>query len=174
MAQDFHRAGEPLPAIAGEPMTAEFDKFRNGRVPECRVVRAGELMQIGERESAPGRAQDREPRDAIHGVQQRAREGAEIEQFLAFGKVLDFNGAKRNIALAEQPSDLRQVRASANQDRDAVFTACAVGMPNLRKMLFEDIEDGRGFPALRRVDLSFGGSAIGSADELGVNMQRCL
>ena len=42
------------------------------------VVPARERMQIGEREPAPRRAQDREPGDAIAEVQERTRERMQV------------------------------------------------------------------------------------------------
>jgi len=57
---------------------------------------ACEGVEVGEREAAPGCAQDGEGCDAIGGMEQGAGERGEVENLLTLGEGLDFDGAEGN------------------------------------------------------------------------------
>ena len=66
---------------------------------QCLAQRAiaaatGDHEQIGERESAPRRAQGREPRQAVVRLNQRVRQRAKIEDDLAFREVIELDRAE--------------------------------------------------------------------------------
>ena len=55
---------------------------------------AGETVQIVERKSAPGRAQNSQPRHAVLGIEQGAGEAQCIENFGAVFQFFKLDGAK--------------------------------------------------------------------------------
>jgi hypothetical protein len=77
-----------------------FEQLKHGRALMLGIVIAGERMQIGEGETTPGRAKDGEPRDAVHGVDERMDEREYIEKFLTIGQQFYFDCAKWDVVLA--------------------------------------------------------------------------
>src|SRR5437773_1262792 len=76
-----------------------------------------EEQEIGEGEAAPGRAQAREPGDAVAEVQERARQGVEVLHDLLLAELLDVEGAEAHARFLERRHDLVEVRAVADEDR---------------------------------------------------------
>src|SRR5258706_3384468 len=77
----------------------------------------GEGEEIGEGEAAPGRAQAREPGDAVAEVQERARQRVEVLHDLLLAELLDVEGAEAHARFLERRHDLVEVRAVADEDR---------------------------------------------------------
>jgi hypothetical protein len=76
-------------------------------------------VQVGEREAAPRGAKHGESGDAVGWVKDRACECGEVEDFLAFGKGSDFDGAVGELAelvVFELGDDFDEVRAAANEN----------------------------------------------------------
>src|SRR5881296_3151374 len=76
-----------------------------------------EEQEIGEGEAAPGRAQAREPGDAVAEVQERARQRVEVLHHLLLAELLDVEGAEAHARLLEHRHDLVEVRTVADEDR---------------------------------------------------------
>ena len=55
---------------------------------------AGERVQVGQREAAPGSAQNGERGDAVGGVKQGAGERGEVEDLLALAEGVDLDRAE--------------------------------------------------------------------------------
>ncbi len=149
-----------------------LDEFGNREVLEGGVVGAGEEVQVGEGEAAPRRAQNGEPRDAIHGMEEGAGEGAEVEEFLALEEALDFDGAEGDAMVAEERDDLGEVGAGADENGDTIFLACRLRALDAWEMLLENAEDVAGFLFLGIGDVGRGRSAVGSANEARVDVER--
>src|SRR5947209_815120 len=76
-----------------------------------------EEQEIGEGEAAPGRAQAREPGDAVAEVQERARQRVEVLHDLLLAELLDVEGAEAHARFLERRHDLVEVRTVADEDR---------------------------------------------------------
>ncbi len=122
-------------------LLVQVDEFEDGALFERRIVGAGEAVEIVEGQAAPGRAQNGEPRDAIHGMNESAGEREEVEQFLAFGEALDFNRAEGDAAAAEQRDELGQMGPGADEDSDPVFLALGARRLDGGQLLLEDAEN---------------------------------
>ena len=155
-------------------MTAKLNQLEHGFLPEGRIIGAREPMQVRELQPAPRCAQHREPRNAIHRMQQGVSQRAQVQQFLPFREVLNLHRAKWNPVLPQKPHDLRKMVAGADQDGDPVFTAGVARVPDLREMLLDDIEDNLRLFVLRCGQFSEGGAAIRRADDQGVDVQPVL
>ena len=83
-------------------------------------IAAGERVQIGERQAAPGRAQHREPGEAVAAMRERARQREQVLHHRAGRRAgrSRSRGSARPAAL-QLRHDLAQVAALAHQDRDA-------------------------------------------------------
>ena len=99
-------------------------------------------------------------------------EGEEVEEFLALGEVLDFDGAEGNFFVAEERDELREMGAGADEDGDAIFGIGGAGLLDERKLALEDVEDVEGFLLLSVGEVGQGGATIGAADELGMDVKR--
>src|SRR5580658_2022672 len=135
------------------------------------MVGAGEEMEVGKSETAPGGTQHGKPCDAVHGMEQGAGEREKIEEFLAFGQMFDVDGAERDLFVTEQRNDLGKMRAGADEDRDTIFGTGCLGLGDAREMLFENLEDVERLLLLRIGDVCQGGATICGADHLRMNMQ---
>ncbi len=60
------------------------------------MIRRRQSVQIGEREAAPGRAQNGEPRDAIGRVQQREGQRHQVFDHLPLAELIDLDGLECN------------------------------------------------------------------------------
>jgi hypothetical protein len=131
------------------------------------MVRAGERVEIGEGEAAPGRAQDAEPCDVVHGVEQGADQRHEIEEFLTLGQGFDFNGAEGDAAAAQKRRDVGEVAAIAYEDGDAVLGIVLASLIDSMLMRVDDIGNELGFAIL---EVEFAGSGkvfVACVEELG-------
>ena len=63
--EDVPDASDALAGFVRKKMAAFFDEARDGEVFEGGIVGTGEGVQFGEREPAPGRAQNRERGDTV-------------------------------------------------------------------------------------------------------------
>jgi hypothetical protein len=145
-----------------------IDEFKDGKILAVAIVGAGEEVQIGEGEAAPGRAQDGEPRDPIHGMEQGAGEGEEIAELLTLGEALDFDGAEGDAALAQERDEFEEVGAGAHEDGDAVLAMLGAGALDRWEIALEDLEDAAGFLAAGVETFCASGLAVG--DELRVDV----
>jgi hypothetical protein len=173
-AEDIDGTCEALLAVFGEEVAALVVEFRDGEVFECLVVGAGKEVEVREGEAAPWGAEDGEPRDAIHGMEQGAGEGAEVEEFLTLGEVFDFDGAKGNVAMAEEGDDLREMVASADEDSDTILIAGGAGLLDARQVSLENVEDIEGFLLLGGGNFGEGRPAVGRAEDAGVEVESGL
>ena len=64
-----------------------------------RIAADGVQRRYGQ--SAPGRAQHREPRDAIRRMQQRAEQRKQIENFRPIAQQVNLDAAKGNLLLSQ-------------------------------------------------------------------------
>ena len=165
-AEDLRGAGEALLTIRGEQVQVAIDKLKDRHGSEGAMVGASEDVEVGESEAAPGRAQNGEPGDAVHGMQEGAGEREQIAELLAGGEGIDFNGAEGDAAIAEQRDQLMEVRAIADEHGDAVFGAGCAGLFDAGEMSLDDVKDVASFLAAG-LETFFAGRAAGSAaDEL--------
>jgi hypothetical protein len=104
-------------------------------------------------------------------MEQGAGEPEEIEEFLALGQMFDIDGAEGDFIAAEQRDDLGKMRASADEDSDAIFTAGSLGLGDVREILLENVKDVESFLLQRAGDVCQGGATICGADYLWMNMQ---
>ena len=95
-------------------------------------------MEVGEGEAAPWGAQDREPRDAIHGMKEGVGEGEEVEKLLALGEVFDFDSAEGDFFVAEERDELREMMAGADENGDAIFGAGGAGLLDEGELAFKN------------------------------------
>ena len=70
-------------AIGTEPVDTGLEQLEHREVAGSPIIVPGESMQVGKRQSAPWGAQDGEPRDAVHGMDEGASESGEVDDFLA-------------------------------------------------------------------------------------------
>ena len=87
------------------------------------VIGACQRVQIVERQAAPWRAQQSQPRNAILRIQQRARERQRIQHFGAVLQLLQLHGAKGNRRISQSRGNRRQCGPGASQHRDAIFVS---------------------------------------------------
>ena len=73
---------------------ARCEKFRDGLGGDLQIVGGGELVQVSEREAAPGSAENSEPGGSVYGVEQGAGERQGVEDFGALAKGNEVYGAK--------------------------------------------------------------------------------
>jgi hypothetical protein len=74
-------------------------------------------MHVGHRESAPGRAQEREPRHAVREVRQGARDGHQVLDHRPASQRLDIHRAETHVRGLEGGDHAIEVRAAAHEDR---------------------------------------------------------
>ena len=96
--------------------------------------------QIGQRKAAPGRAQDRKPRESIGGLRERARKRQQIACRQPVEQAFEIDGRKVDAGRAERRQQRLRVAACADQHRDT------------RHACFERLTDParRPWPLLRR------------------------
>ena len=117
--EDVPDAGEALAGVVWQEVATLGHESLNGVALEGWVVAAGERVQVGERESAPGCAQDGERGGAVGWMEQGAGERGEVEDFLSLAERLDLDCAEGDcIFLFQCGDDLVEVIAAANQDGD--------------------------------------------------------
>lgn len=100
-------------------MSARFDQAEERLFAERKIVGAGESMQIGEGQAAPGGAEHSERGDAVGGMEQSTGEGGEIEDLLTVAQGFDIDGAKGDCVAAQRGDDLGEVVTAAHQNGDA-------------------------------------------------------
>ena len=98
-------------------------------------------MQVGERESAPGRAENAEPGDAVEGIEHGAGESERVENFRARGQLFKIDGAEGDAGLAEGQSDGSQGVAGAAENGDAVLGSRRVGLFDSFGMAADELHD---------------------------------
>ena len=79
---------------------------------------SGNCEQVCVVQSAPWRAQQAEPCNAVGRVQQRACQSREVAHDLVVSKTLDIDGLVRDPGLAQCGHDLRKMALCAGEDRD--------------------------------------------------------
>ena len=85
-----------LAGVVGEEVSAILYEAVDGVALEGGIVGPGEGVQVGEREAAPGGAQDGEGGDSVGGMKQSAGERGEVEDLLAVAEGFDLDGAEGN------------------------------------------------------------------------------
>ena len=93
---------------------------------------AAQRFEIRPAQAAPGRAQHRQPRDAIGRMQQRAREPRKILRGLLFLERVDFHGVHRPAVRAQPFAQPVEVSATLHEHRDRLF---GIERPLLRENL---------------------------------------
>ena len=71
---------------------------------------AADSMQCWYGQAAPRRAQHGKPRNAVRRMQQRAKEGEQIENLLPVAQQVDLDAAKGNLLPPQSRDDLDQMR----------------------------------------------------------------
>ena len=92
-------------------------------------VAAGERVEVGERQPAPRRAQQREPGEPVGRMRERARQRQQVLHHRAVAELLDLDRAEAQAGVLQLRHDLAQVAAVAHQDGDDRFRVLA---PRLR------------------------------------------
>ncbi len=143
----FYPAPRPLLALVRKGQGEHLAQVRQPALPvgvqalaagavldECpdAVARCvgGQLVQVGQREAAPGRAQQRQPMHAVGQVVQGVGEGEQVLDGLALGQRFDFDGLKGQ-RLWPRAQGLHQgleVGAGAHQHGDAAGRVVGAGL----------------------------------------------
>ena len=105
-------------------------------------------------------------------MQQGVGEGKEVEKFLALGEVLDFDGAEGDTFVAKQSDQLREMRAGADEDGDAIFGVGGACLLDEGQLVFENVEDVVGFLLLRGCDLGRRAAFAFRKNDAGMDVER--
>jgi len=97
--QNAPYAGHALAGVVGQQVAALVHQALDGVALEGGVVAASEGVQVGQREAAPGSAQNGKRGDAVGGVQQGAGERGEVEHLLALTEGLNLKPRGRELHL---------------------------------------------------------------------------
>ena len=117
--EDVPDAGQALAGVVGQQVAALGHEALDGVVLEGWIVGTGQGEQVGQREAAPGSAQNGERGDAIGWMQQGAGERGEVEHLLALAEGVDLDRAEGDcIFLFQRRNNLSEVVAAAHQDGD--------------------------------------------------------
>ncbi len=84
--------------------------------------------EIRQRQAAPRRAQHREPREAIGGLDQRVRQRNQIENGLAFGQRVELDGRVGNVGLAQCRKYAIEMSARADEHGNRPVAGAERGM----------------------------------------------
>ena len=120
--------------LRAEQMEALGEQFGDGAGEELGIVGAGEGVQVGEREAAPGSAENTEPGDAVEGIEEGAGEGERVEDFGAGGELFKIDGAEGNFGFAQGLGDGGEGVAGAAEDGDAVVSGRLRAPASMRSM----------------------------------------
>jgi hypothetical protein len=118
--EDRAQAPDPIAAVrreAGEPrfVAHRLDQgLAGGTIP----ARRGEHVQVREREPAPRRPRERDPRGPVGGMGQGARESEQVAHDGTGSERIDLDGAKAKSPRLEGRHHPREGRAGAHEDRD--------------------------------------------------------
>jgi hypothetical protein len=89
------------------------------QLPDGRIGRAfGQRRQVGERQSAPWRAQHGEPCHLVGEMLERARQCEQVTNQRTRQQLLELYRSEPQSGFAQRRHDLRQVWAGAYQQRD--------------------------------------------------------
>ncbi len=101
-------------------------------------VGSAEAMEVGEVEAAPRGAQDCEPRDAVHRMDQGADDGLEVENFLALAEAFEFDGAEGDLLAAQGGGDGGEMDPGAAEDGDGEVFCGVAGFVDPVQMALDD------------------------------------
>jgi hypothetical protein len=76
------------------------DLLQNCAPARLTLICTAQQMKIAKGNAAPRSPQKREPSDAVHGMQQGASDGLQIQNFLSLIESLQLDRAERNSRLA--------------------------------------------------------------------------
>ena len=145
--EDVPDAREALAGVVWQEVAALVHQAGNRVALQGWVVAAGEGVQVGQREAAPGSAQDGKRGGAVGWVEQSAGERGEVEDLLSLAEGLNLNRAEGNcIFLFQCGDDLVEMVAAADQDGDLPGFGAA-RRERLREPFADDAADLQGVAA---------------------------
>src|SRR5262249_17417500 len=112
----------PISTQTGDDMIETDDG--SDRLLRALIRRGDNGKQIGQRQTAPRRAQYGEPCNAIRGLRQCMRKRCQIAYGLPLAEYVEIDRLERNAAAAQSREDLRKMAACTNQN-SGLARACA-------------------------------------------------